>query len=350
MLDFSAAFDIVNQEILLERLQHDIGISGVPLQWFKSYLSSRSQRIAVLGMLSWLFDLDCGVPQGSCLGPLLYIIYAWKLFNIIEWHLPDTHCYTDDSQLYLSFRLANGLSSQTDAIQGVEKCIEDIQHWMVSGRLVLNDEMTEFLLIGIRQQLSKVAPGNCVRNLGAWFDSMLSMETHINKVCNSGFYYLHNLRRIRKYLSQDCLVTLIHAFVTGRLDYCNSLMYGLPQCQISILQRIQNAATRIALDLSEFCHITPALWQLHWVPVIKRVQFKILLLTFKAIHSLSPPYIGELISVKPKSSSNLRSNNSTLLLPPTQKILPTLGVRFFAAAAPVLWSKLPADIRNVASF
>ena len=187
MLDFSAAFDIVNQEILLERLQHDIGISGVPLQWFKSYLSSRSQRIAVLGMLSWLFDLDCGVPQGSCLGPLLYIIYAWKLFNIIEWHLPDTHCYTDDSQLYLSFRLANGLSSQTDVVQGMEKCIEDIRYWMVSDRLVLNDKVTEFLLIGICQQLSKVAllplrvgtmdiePGNCIRNLGAWFDSMLSM-------------------------------------------------------------------------------------------------------------------------------------------------------------------------------
>ena len=274
MLDFSAAFDIVNHGILLQRLQHNIGISGVPLQCFKSYLSYRSQRIAVQGMLSRLFDLDCGVPQGSCLGPLLYVIYASKLFNIIEWHLLDVHCYTDDSQLYLSFRLGNGLSSQTDAIQGVEKCIEDMQHWMVSDRLVLNDEMTEFLLIGIRQQLSKVVPGNYVRNLGAWFDSMLSMETHINKVCSSGFYYLHNLRRIRKYLSQDCLVTLIHAFVTGRLDYCNSLMYGLPQCQISILQRIQNAATCIALDLSEFCHITPALWQLHWVPVIKRVQIQ----------------------------------------------------------------------------
>ena len=84
MLDFSAAFDIVNQEILLERLQHDIGISGVPLQWFKSYLANRSQRIAVQGVLSWLFDLDCDVPQGSCLGLLLYVIYASKLFNIIE--------------------------------------------------------------------------------------------------------------------------------------------------------------------------------------------------------------------------------------------------------------------------
>lgn len=72
---------------------------------------------------------------------------------------------------------------------------------------------------------------NCVRNLGDWFDSMLSMGTRINKVCRSGFYYLHNLRRIRKYLSKDCQVTLIHAFVTSLLDYCNGLMYGHPWCQ-----------------------------------------------------------------------------------------------------------------------
>ena len=244
MLDLSAAFDTVNHKILLERLQRDVGIFGVPLQWFKSYLSNRSHRIAVQGTLSRVFELDCGVPQGSCLGPLLYVIYSSKLFNIIEQHLPDAHCYADDSQVYLSFRPADGLSSQTDAIQAMVRCIEDIRHWMVSDRLLLNDEKTEFLLIGTRQQLGKVdplplrvgtmniEPVNCVRNIGAWFDSMLSMETHINKVCSSGFYYLHNLRRIRRYLSQDCLVTLIHAFVTSRLDYCNSLMYGLPQCHI----------------------------------------------------------------------------------------------------------------------
>ena len=103
----------------------------------------------------------------------------------------------DDSQLYLSFRPGDGLFSQTDAIQAMERCIEDIRHWMVSDRLLLNDENTEFLLFGTRQQLSKVEslllrveamgiePVNCVRNLGAWFDSMLSMETHINKVWSS---------------------------------------------------------------------------------------------------------------------------------------------------------------------
>ena len=186
-----------------------------------------------------------------------------------------------------------------------------------------------------------VEPVNCVRNLGAWFDSMLSMGTHINKVCSSKFYYLHNLRRIRKYLSQDCLVTLIHAFVTDRLDYCNSLMYGLRQCQTSKLQRVQNAVARIALNLSKFCHVTPAVRQLHWLPVIKRIDIKILLLTFKAIHGLCPLYISELITVRPKSTYGLRSilcystvQYSALMLPPTQKMLSTLGAHSFAAAAP----------------
>ena len=107
----------------------------------------------------------------------------------------------------------------------MERYPDDIRHWMVSNRLSLNDGKTEFLLIGTRPQLAKVdplplrvgtmdiEPKNCVRNPGVWFDSMLSMETHINKVCSSGFYYLHNLRRMKRYLSQDCLATLIHAFI-----------------------------------------------------------------------------------------------------------------------------------------
>ena len=229
----------------------------------------------------------------------------------------------------------------------MERCIEDIWHWMVSDRLLLNYEKMEFLLIDTCQQLIKVEPlpvrvgtmdiqaVNCVRNLAAWFDSMLSMGTHINKVCRSGFYYLHNLRRIKKYLSLDYLVTLIHAFVTDWLDYCNSLMYGLLQCQITKLQRVQNAAARIALDLSKFYHITPALRQLHWLPVVKQIYSRSCI-SLSRLFSFSPRYISVLITVKPKSTYGLCSNNSTLLLPPTQKMLPTLGARSFAAADTVL--------------
>ena len=104
-------------------------------------------------------------------------------------------------------------------------------------------------------------------------------------------------------------------------------MCGLPQRQISKLQRLQNAVARLALDLSKFCHMTPVLRQLHWLPVVKRIQFKILLLTFKSIHGLSPPYISELINVKPKSSYSLRSNNNTVVQYPQQKILAKLCAR-----------------------
>ena len=124
-------------------------------------------------------------------------------------------------------------------------------------------------------------------------------------------------------------------------------MYGLPQCQISKLQRVQNAAARIALDLSKFCHVTPALRQLHWLPVVKRIQFKILLLTFKAIHGLSPPSdISELLTIKPKSTYGLRSNNSTLLLPPAQKMLPTLVARSFVASVKRAFNGIEANFHS----
>ena len=104
---------------------------------------------------------------------------------------------------------------------------------------MIDDDKTEFLLVGTRQQLDKldscsitvgntrISPSPCVRNLGSWFDSNLSMTDHINKACNAAFYHLHNLRRIKKYLSRDSLITLVHAFITSRLDYCNGLFVWL---------------------------------------------------------------------------------------------------------------------------
>jgi len=108
---------------LLERLSDEVGIRGTALNWFRSYLSDRSQRVSVHGVLSRPFDLNCGIPQGSCLGPLLFIIYVSKLFKIVEDYLPDAHYFADDTQLYLSFKPL-GSTAQADAIQAMEKCID----------------------------------------------------------------------------------------------------------------------------------------------------------------------------------------------------------------------------------
>ena len=98
---------------------------------------------------------------------------------------------------------------------------------------------------------NRISPSPCVKNLGSWFDSNLSMTDHINKPCNAAFYHLHNLRRIKKYLSRDSLITLVHAFITSRLDYCNGLLFGLPKAEIAKLQRVQNAAERRLFLASE---------------------------------------------------------------------------------------------------
>ena len=231
---------------------------------------------------------------------------------------------------------------------------------MIQDRLMINDDKTEFLLVGTRQQLDKldscsitvgnnrISPSPCVRNLGSWFDSNLSMTDHINKACNAAFYHLHNSRRIKKYLSRDSLITLAHAFITSRLDYCNGLLFGLPNVQIAKLQRVQNAA-RLILGFGKFSHITPALYELHWLPVSLRIDYKILLLTFKCIYGLAPTYLSDLISIKSNSLYNLRSTGKLLLDHPKGKMLTTLGARSFSAAAPKLWNELPVELRQATS-
>ena len=103
LLDLSAAFDTIHHDKLIGRLESDLGITDNALAWFKSYLSDRFQRVSVNGSLSDQFPLKQGVPQGSCLGPLLFTIYTRKLFEIVERHLPQVHCYAEDTQLYVSF-------------------------------------------------------------------------------------------------------------------------------------------------------------------------------------------------------------------------------------------------------
>ena len=213
---FRAAFDTVDHSILLNRLSSKLGLNGTALAWFRSYLSGRSQRVSVRGTVSDKFDLRYGVPQGSCLGPLLFTVYASALFDVVEKHLPTVHCYADDSQLYISFS-PKAHSGQADAVASIEHCIQDIRQWMSQDKLLMNDAKTELLLIGTRQQLAKItidgitvghsviAPQSPVWNLGVWLDSNLSMGDHITKTSSTALYYLFNIRMIWNILEKNVL-------------------------------------------------------------------------------------------------------------------------------------------------
>ena len=184
---------------------------------------------------------------------------------------------------------------------------------MIRNKLMINDSKTEFVLIGTRQQLCKLQPctisvehdtitaSTQVKNLGCWLDSHLNMSKHVTSDCKSAFFHLYNIRRIKNYLSRENLLTLVHAFITSRLDYCNSVLYGVPKEQISKLQRVQNAAARLVMDIGKYSYITPALYDLHWLPIHAGIHFKILLLAFKVIHWQTPAYLSNSVSVKSKS-------------------------------------------------
>ena len=341
LLDLSAAFNTVRQDILLDRFRSRLGVTDQALNWFTSYLSDRTERVSVNGGLSDTCPLAQGVPQGSCLGLPLLTVYTSELFDIVGRLLPSVHSYANDTQLYLAFS-PNVQGDDASAVKAIGDCIMDLRKWMIRDRLMLNDDKTEFLLLGTKQQLAKVDINSIivgesvvntkpvVRNLGPWFDSQLIMFTHISKLCSSAFFHLHNISRIRKFLSPvETKSLIVHAFFTSRVDYCNSLLYGLPASQFNKVQHVLNIAARLVCCASRFSHITPLMYELHWLPLKQRIHFKILLFAFKAIHGIAPTYIQNLVSLKSQGTYNLRSSSGILLAALTFRTKVTLKLTYF---------------------
>ena len=189
-----------------------------------------------------------------------------------------------------------------------------------------------------------VAPVTVARNLGTWFDCNLNLQEHIHNTRKSGFFHLNNIQRIRKYLSQESARTLVHAFIIGLIDYCNSLLSGLPSVHLLELQRLQNAAAQLISNVPRYSHITPVLCSLHWLPVKFRIDFKILPFTFKVIYRHVPGYLIDLIAIKEQPRYNLRSASDLILKYPSLKLKKTLGDRAFSSATPNLWNNLPLHI------
>ena len=352
LLDLSAAFDTVDHHILLQRLEHLVGIRGSALKWFESYLSDRFQFVNVNENSSAHERVRYGVPQGSVLGPILFSLYMLPLGNIIREHSIHFHCYADDTQLYISMK-----PNESDQLVKLQACIKDIKNWMTRNYLLLNSGKTEVIVIGpkhLRDQLCDenftldgitLASKATVMNLGVTFDQDLSFNSHIKRISKNAFFHLRNIAKVRHILSQNDAEKLVHAFVTSRLDYCNSLLSGCPRKSLKCLQLVQNAAARVLTGTKRRDHITPSLASLHWLPVESRVEFKILLLTYKALNGLAPQYLRELIHSYVPSRTPVRSQYAkTLTVPKISKV--NTGGRAFRSQAPRLWNLLPASVRG----
>ena len=284
LLDLSAAFATIDHNILCQRLEHLYGISGTPLNWFRSYLSNRTQTVTINNKLSQPTLLSFGVPQGSVLGPILFILYTKPLTTLIRRHSISNHSFADDTQLHDSCR-----PDQIDtSVQGMQDCISDVKTWMTSNKLMLNDDKTECLLIvSNRTSLPNPHPTSIhigdtdilfslqAKNLGVTLTNNLSMQKHVTNICRSAYIEIRRISNIRHYLTIDATNTVLCAFVLSKPDYCNSLLSGSPKHLLDKLQRVQNSAARLVFKALKDEHIKPLLQKLHWLPVVSRIQYKV---------------------------------------------------------------------------
>ena len=358
LLDLSAAFDTIDHEILLKRLSTRCGINGTVLKWFQSYLNDRTQAVNIGTTQSKPEPLKYGVPQGSVLGPLLFSIYNSPLGEIIKKHNISYHFYADDGQLYLSFSPMEELP-QEEARTKLENCAKDVKAFLTTNKMKQNDDKTEFLIIGTPGQLKKVhfnkiniceaevTSSDKARNLGVLFDKEMNLLSQVNSICKSGFYHVRNLSAIRNILDMNTAKTAAHAFVTSTLDYGNSLLYSLPKNKINKLQLVQNSVARVVIKAhkSERLSMTSVRRELHWLPVAARIEYKILILAWKAYHGIGPNYLIELLEKKPSLYSTRSLDQNLLQIPKTKLV--KYGDRAFQKSAPLIWNKLTSELRKI---
>ena len=258
---------------------------------------------------------------------MLNNIYMRSLAQLIQSFKLGCHQYADNTQLFLLMD-----SHPSTLPECLASCLEAMVDWLKRSWLKLNPAKTEVLWLGrhAERQMrelpaldgTQLTPVPSVKSLGVILDSSLTMEAQVANVTRVAFFHLRQARLLVPYLSAPNLATVIHAMVTSRLDFCNSLYAGLPLNLLRKLQLVQNAAARVLTGTQWRAHITPVLSQLHWLQIGDQIRFKVLVLTFKALNRLGPVYLRDrLFRYSPQRV--LRSVDQSLLRVPSPKEIKT---------------------------
>lgn len=374
LLDLSAAFDTIDHGILLDKLLKDFGICGKALEWFKSYLQNRAFCVKVDKALSVFLCLLFGVPQGSLLGPILFILYIKYLQKIASKYGLSIQLYADDSQLYISFHPTRP-SELDDVIEKINKCLAEIKSWMIRNFMKLNDSKTELLVIGKPMILQRfnlnielqfgstvITPTECKgdywKSLGIKLDASLNMERQINSVRQKCGWTLNNIRGIRRYLDEAVKLMLVKQLIISKLDFCNSLYMNLPKTRLKKLKSILNGCVRFIYNVNDMSEdLLPYYKKAHILPVDERIFFKVCLLSYKVVYGMSPDYLQELVEMDFPSDHDKRTrarpadDNLLMKLPKMDRL--KASSRRFTNYAPAAWNSLPLGIRaidNVSNF
>ena len=353
-IDLKKAFDTVDHDILCEKLQM-YGVCQRELSWFRSYLSNRKQFCRVNGVCSGLDDIEVGVPQGSCLGPLLFLIYINDLPQAVKGST--VSMYADDTSL------CHQASSMTQLNGAINNDLAKLDTWLQGNKLSLNVAKTHSMLVTTKQKQNvlKRADQNFELNirgndldvvlqtkyLGIEIDSSLDWKEQIKAISTKASRAIAFLKHAKKYLPMETLKTLYTSIVEPHFRYCCSVWGCCGVTGINQLQKLQNRAARILTNSSFDAPGGPLIEKLGWKTISQLINIESKTMVFKSLNELAPQYLGSLFNRNSQCSSRcLRNTETDLRLP---KKTSANGQKCFSFRGATLWNSLSAESKKASS-
>ena len=351
MIDFRKAFDLVDHTLLLKKLKY-YKISEETISWFSSYLLGRKQKVFVNNVLSETENIICGVPQGSILGPLLFLIFINDLPLEINNILTDL--YADDTTLYYIDK------SQACIEQQLQTALHKLSEWCKENGMLINTTKTKVMLITTPQRRVNLNNYNfhltytnealsvvtCEKILGVFIDNNLTWTNHTDAVAKKIVSNLWLLSRIKTYLTTHQRVQFYKSYVQPHIDYCNTIWGGTSQRNLDRIYRLQKRACKIILDY-KYENIADSMEELKILNIHERIYLKKAKFMFKISKSLTPKYINEMFQLRPLNNTlqSLRSSATiNYVLPRPHKELFKQSLIY---SGPLIWNNLPDDLRQL---
>ncbi len=356
-IDLRKAFDTVSHDLLLEKL-HGIGADDMAIKWFRSYLTGRTQRVSFKGSVSDSLPVNTGVPQGSILGPLLFIVFINDMCNVIQHG--NISMYADDTTLFVSGNDAAVISYK------LQQDLEAIMLWLHQNKLFLNTDKTKIMLVGTSVKLNKVQDGEffvsvngrplenveCMKCLGVVIDKELKWHKHVNSVIQKVCCKAALLRRVKPYLNVSTLNMLYKALVQPHFDYCGIAWYGRFKDDCNKLDVLQKRCARIILGVDFLTPSADMFNDLKWEQLSVRYQYFRALMVFKCLNNLAPQYLAD----KFQYISDIHQCNTrqaavgNLALPPLRNGHDIEGYKHsFTFSGVKVWNTINPLIRNSAN-
>jgi hypothetical protein len=351
-LDISKCFDTIDHKLLMKKLDY-YGIRNSELDWFQSYLMNRAQKVRCNGLTSEPVGLDIGVPQGSVLGPFLFLIYANDLGNFISGGT--CNCFADDTVIYVAGETVEQVTNQ------LQNIINGVNGWYEGNRLKVNPSKSEIILIGTKKKLQNVNASTfiidlngtpmknseIVKYLGIMVDQHLSWSNEVSHLCKSVGYKLHHLRRLSSFMSTELLSKIYCTYIQPVLEYACTVWGYSSEVHIGRICRLQRLAARIVSKSYDFVNVRgdDLIQELKWPDFKARRDFMLTTLIYKSIHGKAPAYlINNLNFTHDISAKTTRGSYHMHLVPP----LPSIEKfkESFQYMGPSLWNKLPSNIKS----